>query len=109
MRTLTVRWPWSALILMGVKDVENRGWRTPHRGPLTIHEAQKAASPVDIARAQELVGDDDQWEPILHLVENNRAPGCVMVRSSSWMSCRAIRPSGLSRASGTGCCEIPNR
>jgi hypothetical protein len=38
---LSVRQPWAHLIVHGLKDIENRGWGTSHRGPLLIHAAQK--------------------------------------------------------------------
>lgn len=34
---LTVHNPWAGLIAVGHKTVENRVWRTTHRGPLLIH------------------------------------------------------------------------
>jgi hypothetical protein len=34
---LSVRQPWAWLIVNGVKDIENRSWRTHLRGPLLIH------------------------------------------------------------------------
>lgn len=37
MKTLAVRQPWAWAIARGHKNVENRGWVTPHRGPLAIH------------------------------------------------------------------------
>lgn len=37
MKTLTVRQPWASLIAAGLKDVENRTWRTNYRGLLAIH------------------------------------------------------------------------
>jgi len=36
-RVLTIRQPWAWAIIHGGKDVENRSWRTKHRGPLLIH------------------------------------------------------------------------
>jgi hypothetical protein len=36
-KALTVRQPWASLIAAGIKDVENRSWRTSYRGPLLIH------------------------------------------------------------------------
>jgi hypothetical protein len=39
MRVLTVRQPWAFAILHLGKDVENRNWSTPYRGPLAIHAA----------------------------------------------------------------------
>jgi hypothetical protein len=77
MKSLTLRWPWSALIVLGLKPVENRSWKTPHRGPMALHEALRT-SPADLERAREIVADDEQWEPISRLLEANRAPGCVI-------------------------------
>lgn len=40
MKVLTVRQPWAELLVTGVKDIENRTWRSAYRGPLLIHAAQ---------------------------------------------------------------------
>ena len=37
MRALSIRQPWAWLIVNGHKPVENRTWRTPHRGDTLIH------------------------------------------------------------------------
>lgn len=37
MKALTILQPWAEMIARGVKRVENRTWRTPHRGPIAIH------------------------------------------------------------------------
>src|SRR5207302_502261 len=37
MKALTVRQPWAWAIVQGKKDVENRSWRTDHRGMVAIH------------------------------------------------------------------------
>jgi hypothetical protein len=37
MRALSIRQPWAALIVMGLKDIENRPWRTSHRGSIFVH------------------------------------------------------------------------
>ena len=42
MRAITIRQPWAELIVRGDKDVENRSWRTRHRGPLLIHAGARA-------------------------------------------------------------------
>src|SRR2546430_9590561 len=36
-RALSIRQPWAWLVVNGHKDIENRSWRTNHRGPLLIH------------------------------------------------------------------------
>ncbi|MGP8162769.1 MAG: ASCH domain-containing protein [Acidimicrobiales bacterium] len=37
LKALTIRQPWASLIMAGIKDVENRTWRTNYRGRLVIH------------------------------------------------------------------------
>ena len=40
MPALSIRQPWAWLITHGYKDVENRTWSTPYRGPLLIHASK---------------------------------------------------------------------
>lgn len=42
MKVLSVRQPWATLIVLGIKDVENRARRSHYRGPLLIHASGKA-------------------------------------------------------------------
>lgn len=39
-RAISLSRPWTELVVAGIKPVENRSWRTPHRGLLVIHAAQ---------------------------------------------------------------------
>lgn len=41
MKALSVRQPWAWLIVEGHKPLENRTWRTSHRGNLQIHAAKE--------------------------------------------------------------------
>jgi hypothetical protein len=34
---LSIRQPFAWLVVHGIKDIENRGWRTHYRGPILIH------------------------------------------------------------------------
>ena len=36
-KVLSIRQPWAWLIVSGLKDIENRTWRTDHRGTVYIH------------------------------------------------------------------------
>ncbi|MGH8866654.1 MAG: ASCH domain-containing protein [Actinomycetes bacterium] len=45
MRALSVRQPWADDLVRGRKTVENRSWRTTHRGPLLVHAARTDARP----------------------------------------------------------------
>ena len=48
MKCITVRQPWADLIASGAKRVENRTWRTHHRGPLLIHAAKPTGAIIAI-------------------------------------------------------------
>lgn len=37
MKALTIKQPFASLIAHGIKDIENRTWRTNHRGRIYIH------------------------------------------------------------------------
>ena len=37
MKTITVKQPWASLIVEGIKDIENRTWKTNLRGRVLIH------------------------------------------------------------------------
>jgi hypothetical protein len=54
-RALTVRQPWAWAIAAGVKDVENRGWPTAHRGWLAVHAAATPADAREGARCAQLL------------------------------------------------------
>ena len=36
-KALSIKQPWASLIAIGLKDVENRTWKTKYRGKLLIH------------------------------------------------------------------------
>jgi hypothetical protein len=82
---LSVWQPWAYLLVTGVKDVENRGWRTTHRGRLWIHASQRFDG--DAYQALRAAGVD--------LPEPDRLPrgalvgavelvGCVRDAHSEW-------------------------
>lgn len=37
MKAITVKQPWASLIVEGIKDIENRTWKTNFRGRVLIH------------------------------------------------------------------------
>ena len=36
-KALTIKQPWASAVAFAGKDIENRSWQTPYRGPLAIH------------------------------------------------------------------------
>jgi hypothetical protein len=77
-RAITIRQPWAELIVRGEKDVENRSWRTHHRGPLLIHAGGRAHRE---AYAEHGVPDDAQRGALIGIVE---VVDCKQERTSSW-------------------------
>lgn len=41
MKALSIIQPWASLIATGIKDIENRTWRTNYRGEFLIHASAK--------------------------------------------------------------------
>jgi hypothetical protein len=42
MKALTVKQPWASLIVEGIKNIENRTWKTNFRGRILIHAATQS-------------------------------------------------------------------
>ena len=78
MRAITIRQPWAELIVRGDKDVENRSWRTNHRGPLLIHAGGSVNRE---AVARHGVPEDAERSAIIGIVE---VVDCTQQRTSTW-------------------------
>jgi hypothetical protein len=53
MKAISIKQPWAWLIVNGYKDIENRTWRTKHRGEIMIHTG-KGLDMAEYHRAKEL-------------------------------------------------------
>jgi hypothetical protein len=49
-KLLSVWGPWAQLLVLGLKDVENRSWTTAYRGPLAIHASKIGHPPREVDR-----------------------------------------------------------
>lgn len=78
MRAITIHQPWAELIVSGEKDVENRSWRTNHRGPLLIHAGARADRS---SFAEHGVPEAADRSAIIGIVE---VVDCKQERTSSW-------------------------
>jgi hypothetical protein len=91
MKILSIRQPWAALIVAGLKDIENRTWRTAHRGPLLIH-ASSTPDRVSLAEIGARVGIDAaelrrRLAVVVHrggIVGVVHVVDCVTAHSSPW-------------------------
>ena len=41
MKALSIKQPWASLIAHGIKDIENRSWKTNYRGKVLVHASGK--------------------------------------------------------------------
>lgn len=77
MKAITVQQPYASLICQGIKDIENRSWRTHYRGPVYIHASAKAAKLIfeqpDQATIQEII-----IATMLGEVENQDLFSCII-------------------------------
>lgn len=76
---LSIRQPWASLIVEGRKDIENRTWRTEHRGPILIH----AAKTPDHEARDRLCRYGDPSGGIIGIAE---VVDCVTGHQSPWFS-----------------------
>jgi len=61
MKTLSVKNPWGDLLVRGIKDVENRTWKTSYRGRLLIHAPQAIDQNY---RNMSLLFTPEQWDSL---------------------------------------------
>lgn len=88
MKAISIRQPWAWLIVHGYKDIENRTWRTNHRGPILIH-AGKAIDP-DYPQIYRFCADHSIELPLIAQLPKGGIVGaasitdCVVHSSSVW-------------------------
>lgn len=93
MKAITIKQPWASLIATGLKDIENRSWKTNYRGRVLIHAA---ATPVKEGLAAlnnkqlfELMNREN-WESEFENLPNGAIVGsveivdCVQNHPSKW-------------------------
>ena len=54
MKAITIRQPWASLIVAGLKDVENRTWKTNYRGRVLIHAGASKKEGWNLTESQNL-------------------------------------------------------
>jgi len=63
MKTLSIKQPWAHLIASGIKDIENRTWRTNFRGKIHIHVSGKPISRENLYD----VLNEKQWDFVFQM------------------------------------------
>ena len=87
MKALSIRQPYAWLIVNGIKDVENRTWRTGYRGPVLIHAGKtypkgEHADDFDAYEHQGFPADRDGM--LGGIVGIATITGCVTHSASRW-------------------------
>lgn len=82
MKALTVHPPWSFAIAAGWKPIENRVWRTNHRGPLAIHASARwdhrgAIRVAELSRAVVVKTDMSAIVAVVELVDIHHSTTCI--------------------------------
>ncbi|MFK2681098.1 ASCH domain-containing protein [Bacteroides fragilis] len=93
MKTLTDKQPWASLIVSGLKDIENRTWRTNFRGRVLIHASAKSIS----IRNPSSVFTSKQWDSLsesekMHII-SGKAPTSAIIGSVEIVDCVQNHPS----------------
>lgn len=91
-RVLSVRPPWAWSIMFAGKDVENRSWTTPHRGPILIHASSKKYVGAELQDVRREIAECSgrSLSAVPHEFPRSQMLGfvdivdCVQRRRSSW-------------------------
>lgn len=93
MKAITIKQPWASLIVSGLKDIENRSWKTNFRGRVLIH-AGKAVSKngwremnqrqIDVAANTKMMGAIFNELPFGAIIGSVEIVDCVQNHPSIW-------------------------
>jgi hypothetical protein len=75
MKALSIKQPWAHLIIIGVKDIENRTQRTSFRGRFAVHVSLKRA---DYAGVDVEAIPHNLREPVRQAWEHNASAGRII-------------------------------
>lgn len=108
MKALSIRQPYAWLIVNGIKDVENRTWRTDYRGPVLIHAGKtypKGEHADDLECFHRQGFPEDRESMLGGIVGMATITGCVTSSTSKWW----IGPVGFTLADVRPCHLVPCR
>ena len=99
MKVLSIKQPWASLIctprpdnnLLGIKDIENRSWKTNFRGRIYIHASQKSAGKMSqiLTNEQYYYVKESGWKngtykPLSAIIGEVDIVDCVINHESIW-------------------------
>jgi ASCH domain. len=78
MRCISIQQPCAQLIVLGLKDIENRNWTTLHRGPLLIHASKRIDKSFSWEHARSILNwSQEQCEDLLREMKTGGIIGKV--------------------------------
>lgn len=91
-KAITVKQPWAYLICAGIKDIENRTWKTNYRGRLLIHTSSQrdnSAKPLLTAEQYQLAGGEAGYSKAIFgdrsaIIGSVEVVDCVQNHPSTW-------------------------
>jgi hypothetical protein len=83
-RVLSIKNPWAYLIVSGIKDVENRSWKTNYRGKLLIHSTQ---TPIKFNTYDELFTTDQIKSIKEYNINFNKLFNSAIIGESELVDC----------------------
>ncbi len=95
MKVLSIKQPWASLIAHGIKDIENRTWKTNFRGRILIHSAKRPIygkslfdllTKDQLQKINEKVGFDAScvWDHYGAIIGSVEIVDCVVNHPSIW-------------------------
>jgi len=93
MKALTIKQPWASLIAHGIKDIENRTWKTNFRGGIYIHaSAKESGSLYELLNDKQIKAASNHWtaappfpyRPLAAIIGEVDIVDCVINAPSIW-------------------------
>jgi hypothetical protein len=77
MKTISIKQPYACLICAGIKDIENRSWRTKFRGRILVHAGRTVIQP-EFAIAGQSSIKEIRFAAAVNFVEENSLAGAII-------------------------------
>ena len=92
MKALSIKQPWASLIAHGIKDIENRNWKTHFRGRIYIHASAKDSGALyESLNVKQIEAMNNHWtdspypnRPLSAIIGEVDIIDCVINHPSIW-------------------------
>lgn len=92
MKALSIKQPWASLIAHGIKDIENRKWKTHFRGRIYIHaSANDSGALYELLNDKQIDATNNHWtdspypnRPLSAIIGEVDIIDCVVNHPSIW-------------------------